>query len=267
MGIIESIILGIVQGLTEFLPVSSSGHLVLMQNVFGVSQPQLFFDVMLHFGTLLAVVVVLWKDIVEIFKNILGKKTWLLVVATIPAVLATLLFKDFFEETFGGKNLGFEFIVTGILLIVAESVYERVSMRKYDDINFTDAIVMGVMQAFAIFPAISRSGAVIAGGLLRRMERRTATRFAFLMSIPGILGSFVMEGWDLMKTGVGHVDWVGTGLGVLFAFVAGIIAVRFMIAFVAQRKLYGFAIYTLILGVLVILDQFVFHIFFKVRPF
>lgn len=267
MGIIESIILGIVQGLTEFLPISSSGHLVLLQNVFGVSEPNLFLDVMLHFGTLLAVVIVLWKDIAEIFKNILGKKTWLLVVATLPAIIATILFKNFFEQTFGGKYLGFEFLVTGILLTIAESVYEQVSSRKYNDISFVDAIVMGVMQAFAIFPAVSRSGATIAGGLLRRMERKTVAKFAFLMSVPGILGSLVMEGADLVKGNIGNVDWVGAGLGVLFAFGAGLLAVKFMIAFVSQKRMYGFAIYTLILGTLVVLDQFVFHIFFKTRPF
>lgn len=267
MGIIESIILGIVQGLTEFLPVSSSGHLVLLQNVFGVSEPQLLLNVLLHFGTLLAVVIVLWKDILDIFKNILGKKTWLLVVATIPAILATIFFKDFFEETFGGKYLGFEFIVTGILLTVAESVYESVGMRKYNDIDYVDAVVMGIMQAFAIFPAISRSGATISGGLLRRMDRKTVAKFAFLMSIPGILGSLVMEGADLVKEGLGNVDWAGAGLGVIFAFASGILAVKFMIAFISQKKMYGFAVYTFILGTLVILDQFVFHIFFKTRPF
>jgi len=263
MGIIESIILGIVQGLTEFLPVSSSGHLVLMQRIFGMSEPQLFLDVMLHFGTLLAVVVVLWKDIVEIFKNILGKKTWLLVVATIPAVIATVLFKDFFEQTFGGEYLGIEFIITGILLTVGESMYESVSMRKYNDINFVDAIFLGIMQAVAIFPAVSRSGAALAGGLMRRMERKTAAKFVFLMSVPGILGAFVMEGADAVKAGLSNVDWVGTGLGVIFAFIAGFIAVKFMIAFVSQKKLYGFAIYTLVLGTLVVLDQYIFHIFFK----
>lgn len=267
MGILESIILGIVQGLTEFLPVSSSGHLVLLQNVFGVSEPQLLLDVLLHFGTLLAVIIVLWKDIADIFKNILGKKTWFLVVATIPAILATIFFKDFFEGTFGGKFLGFEFIVTGILLTVAESVYESVSTRKYNDIDFIDAIVMGIMQAFAIFPAVSRSGATISGGLLRRMDRKTVAKFAFLMSIPGILGSLVMEGADLAKEGLGNVDWISAGLGVIFAFIAGILAIKFMIAFVSQKKMYGFAIYTSILGTLIILDQFVFHIFFKTRPF
>lgn len=264
MSIIEYIILGIVQGLTEFLPVSSSGHLVLLQNIFGLHEPQLFFNVLLHVGTLAAVVFVLWKDIVGIFKNILGKKTWLLIVATIPAVVATLLFGDFFESTYAGQYLGIEFIVTGLILVIAESVYTSVSMRKYDDISYLDAVVMGIMQAFSIFPAISRSGATISGGLLRRMERKTAAKFAFLMSIPGILGGLVVEGKDLLENGgISDIDWVGTILGVIFAFVAGIVAVRFMIAFVSKRKLYGFGIYALILGLLVVLDQYVFHLAFK----
>jgi undecaprenyl-diphosphatase len=264
MSIIEYIVLGIVQGLTEFLPVSSSGHLVLLQNIFGMHQPQLFFDVMLHVGTLAAVVIVLWKDIVDIVKNIFRDKRFLLlVVATIPAVVATLLFGDFFETTYGGKYLGFEFIVSGLLLVVAESVYTSVSMRKYDDISFIDAIVMGVLQAFAIFPAISRSGATISGGLLRRMERKTVAKFAFLMSIPGILGGVVMEGKDVLDSGLAGVDWIGTILGMLFALVAGVLAVRFMIAFVSKKKLYGFGIYTLVLGLLVVLDQYVLHLAFK----
>jgi len=99
------------------------------------------------------------------------------------------------------------------------------------------------------------------------MERKTVAKFAFLMSIPGILGSLVMEGADLAKNGLGKVDWIGAGLGVIFAFAAGILAVKFMIAFISQKKMYGFAIYTLVLGTLVVLDQFVFHVFFKTRPF
>jgi len=267
MNLLESIVLGIVQGLTEFLPISSSGHLVLVQNVFGIREPQLFFNVMLHFGTLAAVALALWKDVAEIFKNILGKKTWLLVVATIPAVLAALFFKDALESTFGGKFLGFEFVVTGLLLTISESVYVSVSVRKYNDVNFIDAVVMGVLQAFAIFPAISRSGAVIAGGLMRGMERKTAAKFAFLMSIPGILGAFVLEGAGAVKAGLGGVNWLATAVGTLFAFAAGYAAVRFMIAFVSKKRLYGFAIYTLLIGLLIVLDQFVFHLVFKTRPF
>ncbi len=266
MGIIESIVLGIVQGLTEFLPVSSSGHLVLLQNVFGIAEPQLFFDVMLHVGTLIAVAVVLWKDLLAIFKNPFGKMTRLLVAATIPAIVAAVLFKDVFEEAFGGKYLGFGFIVTGILLTLAESIYAYVSTRKINNITYKDAVVMGVLQAFAIFPAVSRSGSTISGGLFMGMERRQTAKFAFLMSIPAILGSAVMEGIDAAKAGFAGIDWLGTALGVAFAFAAGFVAVKFMIALISQKRLFGFAIYTFILGGLVVLDQFVFNVFFT-RPF
>jgi len=171
MNIINAIILGIVQGLTEFLPVSSSGHLVLLQKIFKIEEPSLFFDTMLHVGTLIAVVTVLWKDIFEILKNIFQKLTGYLIIATIPAVIAALLFKDAIEEIFvSAKFLGVCFLITSALLATAEVLSRRSKkitptgegQANAVKMNWLHALFIGVMQAFAIPPGISRSGAQLA---------------------------------------------------------------------------------------------------------
>ena len=254
MGILESIMLGIVQGLTEFLPVSSSGHLVLLQNIFGVSEPQLFFDTMLHFGTLIAVVVVLWRNILDLFRKPI--RLLYLVIATIPAIIVTLLFKDFIELTFTGIYLGYGFLLTAIFLTGAELLSGRV--RRKRDINAGVSLAMGAMQAIAIFPAVSRSGSTIAGGLGCGINRREAATFSFLMSIPAILGSVAVQGYEIFKESALPADVLPTIIGMVCAAVSGYFAVKFMIALVSKKKLYGFAIYVAILGILVLLDQNVF---------
>jgi len=255
MGILESIVLGLVQGLTEFLPVSSSGHLVLLQNVFGISEPQLFFDTMLHLGTLIAVVVVMWRSIVDLFRKPFSKLIYL-IIATIPAVVVTLLFKDFIEGTFSGMFLGYGFLLTAIFLTAAELLSSRIRRRK--KINAGIALGMGVMQAVAIFPAISRSGSTIAGGLACGINRREAATFSFLMSIPAILGSVVVQGYEIVKANSMPTDLFPTIIGTVCAAVSGFFAIKFMIALISKKKLYGFAIYVAILGILVLLDQNVF---------
>jgi undecaprenyl-diphosphatase len=263
MGIFEAIALGIVQGLTEFLPVSSSGHLVLMQKIFGTAalegavNPQLiFFDTMLHVGTLLAVVIVLWKDILGLFKKPFTTLLYL-IVATIPAVIFTLLCKDFIEQSFGGQYLGFEFLLTALLLVVAELIARRVGNRR--ELRFGSALVMGVMQAIAILPGISRSGATLSGGLACGVERQKTARFAFLMSIPAILGAAVLNGYDLTKTPGFSIDWAPLIAGVVCAAITGYIAIRFMLALISKKRLWGFAIYVAAVGLFVLLDQYVLH--------
>lgn len=262
MGIIEAIILGIIQGLTEFLPVSSSGHLVLFQNIFDMQgTDMLFFDTMLHVGTLAAVVVVFWADIKSILRHPVQKLTGLLIVATIPAVVATLLFGDFFENAFGGHLLGYGFLLTAVLLTTAELVSMRMEKKK-KKITYPNAVAVGCMQAVAILPGISRSGSTLVGGLFSGIDRNLAARFSFLMSIPVILGSVVYQGYDIIKTGTLHVEVLPTIVGTLFAAIAGFFAVRFMLNLIRKRKLYGFAIYTAVLGFFVILDQYVTHLVF-----
>ena len=265
MNIINAIILGIVQGLTEFLPVSSSGHLVLLQKIFKIQEPSLFFDTMLHVGTLLAVVTVLWKDIFEILKKPIQKLTGFLILATIPAVIAALLFKDAIEEIFTtGKLLGVCFLITAALLVTAELLSRRKnSAAAQPDENgakmtWLHALFIGVMQALAIPPGISRSGATISGSLFCKLDRNFAARFSFLMSIPAILGAVVMQTKDLVKHGSTEGAQFGTAAiitGTITAGIVGFFAVKFMLKIIREKSLFGFAIYTGVLGVVVLVLQ------------
>lgn len=267
MGVFEAIVLGIVQGLTEFLPVSSSGHLVLFQNIFGITGDNLFFDTMLHVGTLVAVVVVFWRDIVAILRHPIQKITLMLIIATVPAVIAALLFGDFFEGAFSGQYLALGFVLTGALLTAAEVFsgwYQKKRARA--EVGTRDAVIMGCMQAVAILPGISRSGSTLAGGLFSGVDRNTLAKFSFLMSIPVILGSVVFQGKDVLEAGLDSVPWGATIVGMLFAGISGYLAVRFMLNIIRKHRLYGFAIYVLALGALVLLDQTVFNVIF-VNPF
>lgn len=260
----EAIILGIIQGLTEFLPVSSSGHLVLFQRIFGMSGDMLFFDTMLHVGTLAAVFIVLWKDIWEIFKNLFGRFTWVLVVATVPAVLAGALLNDFFEGAFEGAYLALGFLITSALLVLSERISAKRQARYTEkgQIKFGTAFGVGCMQAVAIMPGISRSGSTLSGSLMAGLDRSLAASFSFLMSIPVILGSAVLQGYDLLTEGAGEIYLLPTLLGMIAAAASSFLAAKYMLNRIRSKKLYGFAIYTAVLGVLVLLDQLVFHIVF-----
>ncbi len=258
MNIFEAIILGIVQGVTEFLPVSSSGHLVLLQRIFGIDGNVLFFDTMVHVGTLAAVFVALWPSVRDILRRIIQKKTGMLIVATVPAVVFVLLFNKYIDEAFEGKFLGVGFLLTTLVLIVGE-IAARLVRRKKKEPTYPAAIVMGVMQAFAIMPGLSRSGSTIAGGQIMGLKRKDAANFAFLMSIPVILGSIVYQGYDIVSEGAFDTSLILPSIvGMVFAAASGYFAVRFMLGLVKRHRLYGFAIYTAVLGVFVLLDQFVF---------
>jgi undecaprenyl-diphosphatase len=268
MNIINAIILGIVQGLTEFLPVSSSGHLVLLQKIFNIEKPPLFFDTMLHVGTLLAVVTVLWKDIFEILKKPIQKLTGFLILATIPAVIAALLFEDAIEEIFTtGKLLGVCFIITAALLVTAELLSRRnknanSSAAQPDEngakMTWFHALFIGIMQALAIPPGISRSGATISGSLFCKLDRNFAARFSFLMSIPAILGAVVMQTKKLVSHGSTEGAHFGTAaiiVGTIVSAVVGFFAVKFMLKIIKEKSLFGFAIYTGVLGLIVLILQ------------
>ncbi len=259
----QAIILGLVQGITEFLPVSSSGHLVLAEKMMGIDETGIvsFFS-MLHVGTLIAVFIVLRKDILAIFKNIFGKLTWNLLIATIPAILFTLLFHDFIEESFGGGTLGAEFLFTGVLLL-AVMVF-RDGKKRMEDMNWLDALFAGLGQAIAILPAVSRSGASMSALLFRNVKREDAIRFAFLMSIPAILGSFALDLLDIIKGDT----LLTTGMipsiliGVIAAGVSGYAVMRFMLKSLTKKGLAICGIYVSILGVLVFIDQHFSHLIF-----
>jgi len=277
MNVFEAVILGIVQGLTEFLPVSSSGHLVLMQKIFGVTEPALFFDTMLHAGTLLAVFLVLWKDIWVIIRRPIQPLTGLLILATIPTVIAALVFKDAVEHAFeSGQFLGFSFLLTASLLCAAELLSRRQisaqahigdgnGPKKAKDMNWLDALVIGLLQAVAIIPGVSRSGATISGALSRGLDRDFTARFSFLLSIPAILGAVLFQAKDLITDGAAAAGSLGTGAvvaGTAISAIVGFFAIRLMMKIIRERSLFGFAIYTAILGTLVLVDQFLTHLVF-----
>ena len=279
MSIASAVLLGVIQGLTEFLPVSSSGHLVLFQKIFGIEEPALLFDTMLHVGTLAAVIAVLWADIWAILRKLNQPLTAYLIIATIPAVIFALVFKKPIEKAFEtGQFLGLCFLLTSALLAMAELLSKRVArgvsahgnLKKAGEMNWLDALVIGILQAIAIIPGVSRSGATLSGALSRRLNRSFAARFSFLLSIPAILGAAVFQLKDLVKGGKaaslpvsgGGIGTAAIIAGTLSAAIVGFFAVRLMLKIVREKSLWGFAIYTGTLGVLVLVDQLVTHLVF-----
>ncbi|MGE5676851.1 MAG: undecaprenyl-diphosphate phosphatase [Pseudomonadota bacterium] len=261
MNTLQAIILGLVQGLTEFLPISSSGHLVLFQKIFGINEPTLIFDTMVHVGTLAAVVTVLWKEIFSLLKRPFQRLTGLLIAGTLPTVVIALLFKDYIETVFkSGSTLGFEFIITGLILLFAESL--RGGRKHIEETSYLDAAFIGVMQGVAIMPAISRSGLTISGALMRNLDREFAAKFSFLMSIPAILGAAVFQLKDVLEAGAAEVITLPLIAGTLVAAVAGYFSVRFMIVLIKRGSMKIFAYYVFVLGALVLIDQYLTHIFF-----
>ena len=259
MSILEAIILGIVQGLCEFLPVSSSGHLVLLQSIFGIQEGTLFFDAMLHLGTLVAVCVYFRKTLWQMIRHPFSKYPMYIVFATLPTVIVALLFGDFIEAAFSGGFLGVSFLITAVILFITVRMPRQ--KRDLQDMRWYDAGFIGLMQAFAIVPGISRSGSTIMGGTVRGFNHDFVAEFSFLMSIPAILGSCVLEIAKITKTGLGDISISGTIVGMLFAMIAGFFAISIMMRLIRKGKLTAFSVYCAILGVLVLVDQHITHIF------
>ena len=273
-----AMLLGLVQGLCEFLPVSSSGHLLLIQKMFGVTEGAMFFTVMLHLATLIAVFIVYWETLIALIKKPFQKTVGLLIVATIPAVIVALLlkkvapFEAFYAAAEQGKYLGYAFLLTSVLLLISDNVHRyrldesgnRVAFKgkKIKDMRVTDALIIGGMQGVGVLPGVSRSGSTISGALFAGLNRKAAADFSFLMSIPAILGGAVVEIPDALEAGIGDVHWTVIVAGMLVAGLTGYFAIRFMLNAIKKKKLWGFAVYTAVLGVLVIVDQYVTHYFF-----
>jgi undecaprenyl-diphosphatase len=268
MNIFESMLLGAVQGLTEFLPVSSSGHLVLFQKILGISAPVLFFDTLLHGGTLIAVLVVLRKEVWSILRRPFQPLTAYLILGTLPAVALALLFNDTIEAAFeSGSFLGFAFLLTSLFLALAEILSKRTALpRQQGEMNWLDSLLIGIFQAVAIVPGVSRSGSTLSASLGRGLDRDFAARFSFLLSIPAILGALVLQIKDLAGSGgaAGPGDLGAAPLiaGTLIAALVGFFAITFMLKIVRERSLWGFALYTGILGLLVLADRFITGFFF-----
>jgi undecaprenyl-diphosphatase len=254
MTIIQAMILGAVQGITEFLPVSSSGHLVLLQRLMKIDEPALLFDTMVHVGTLGAVVVVLKEEVFALLRKPWQKRTLLLIIATMPTVAVALLFNDAIEAAFqGGALLGPAFLLTAGALTLAELLSGRAGAspekRTMEKMNLPDALVIGLCQSAAILPAVSRSGLTLSGSLLRTIDREDAAKFSFLLSIPAILGALVLQ-LAGSSGGAAQTDGLVLAAGTLTAFLTGLLAINLMLKIVREKRLFGFAAYTAALGIL-----------------
>lgn len=263
MSIIQAMVLGILQGFAEFLPISSSGHLLLLQNIFGIEDNLLTFSVILHIGTLIPVLVIYFDEIIGLIKNPFQKTTFLLILGTLPTVIVVLLFGDAVDNLFNYANfLALGFIVTGILLLITD--YTENGQKKYKDITYKDALFVGLVQAVAVTPGISRSGSTIAGAVARGIDRKSAARFTFLMSIPAVLGAIVLELRAMITgaTDVSTFDVVPMAVGFFASMISGYLAIKIMLKIIVISKLKYFSYYMFVVGVLIFLDQFFTNIVF-----
>ncbi|MDD2233622.1 MAG: undecaprenyl-diphosphate phosphatase [Desulfitobacteriaceae bacterium] len=250
----EALVLGIIQGLTEFFPVSSTGHLYLGRHFFGLDEAGLFLDTMLHLGTLIALLVFYRYEILAIIKKPFSKLTYLLVLGTIPAVIVGVLFKDFFEEiSKTGLTIGWEFLVTGLFLFYADSC--KKGFKKMDQIGYKDALFIGIFQAGAIFPAVSRSGLTIAAALIRKLDRETAAYFSFLLSTPAIFGAILLQSVSLFKGTVEQISAISLIMAIIASGIFGYLAIKWMIGFLKRKSLKVFAVYVCCLGVITLVGQ------------
>ncbi len=281
MAVLIALLLGLVQGLCEFLPVSSSGHLYLVsrltQSAVGEGYFGTLFTVMLHVATLIAVLFVYKDQVLSILRHPIQKLTLHLIIATLPTVAIALILKKFEALDAwldAGNFLGFSFLLTAIFLTVSELLTRRRKPRKsIKTMRWTDALAIGGMQAIGVLPGVSRSGSTIAGALTCGLDRKSAADFSFLMSIPAILGGLVLELYKTVKDptaleGVLTLQFWGLMLlAMLAAAISGYFAVRFMIKLVTKKGLLGFAIYTAVLGIVVILLQVFKVLGFGFTPF
>lgn len=262
MTFLEALILGIVQGLTEFLPVSSSGHLIIVQKLLGVESGIVYFNVAVHFATLIAICIALWEEVLAILKKPFGKMTWMLVIATIPAVFVGLFLNDAFEAvTLSGATVGIGLLVTGVVLLITSRQSE--GKKGIEGLKWYDALIAGIAQAVAIVPGISRSGMTIGANLTLKMKRELAVKFAFLMSIPVILGGFILETYKLVSDGSANLDTLPLITGMVAAGVAGYFAIKLFIRTVIKGKLRVFAWYVFAIAALILVDQFFFGLVFE----
>lgn len=266
MNTLYAAILGIVQGLGEFLPISSSGHINLAQRLLGMGLQEdggsvlTLLTVLLHAGTLIAVIVVFWKDWIGIFRDriIHSRLLGLLILASLPAVGWKVILKALHLQESEGF-LGLAFIVTGCFLLIAEKVSHRGRHSQGEKtVKPRNALVMGCMQALAMMPGISRSGSTILGGVGSGLTKKTAIRFSFMMSAPAILGGLLLEGKDAMETGAFafvRANLLPIAVGVLCAALFGYAAIRVMLKLIEKISLNWFALYVILLGILVLALQ------------
>lgn len=249
MSIWQTLLLGIVQGIAEFLPISSSGHLVIVESLLGSEVENLELNVALHFGTLLSILVVYRRDILPTLRKL--RLVAAIIVATLPVVVVGLFFKDLLEQAFSTPlAAGAGLLVTATLLFITPRLDG--GTRTLDELRLRDALVVGLFQAIAPIPGISRSGSTIFGGLLAGLRRDTATDFSFYIAVPAILGATVLAAKGLLEEGPGETPFTALLVGMVVSFVVGIVSLKALIRIVAGRRLHLFGWYCLIVGLLVL---------------
>lgn len=243
--IFKYILIGIVQGLTEFLPISSSGHIVLFGSLFELDN-LLLLSVVAHIGTLFAVIFCYRKKIGELIKHPFNKTNLYLIIATVPTVIMVLIFNRFLETNFSTRVLVWGFLISAILLAIADFKKDGNKL-----INGKNSLYMGLAQGLALLPGISRSGSTLVCGLLVGVEKQQALDFSFLMSIPVILASAVYEGAKLFTSQI-TVNWVGIFVVMIVSFIFGILSIKIMLKLVKQKRLIYFSFYLILLSLLML---------------
>jgi undecaprenyl-diphosphatase len=271
--IIQAIVLGIAQGLTEFIPVSSDGHLALIPWYLGWEPSGLLFDTMLHWGTLVASLFVFWRDILDLigawFRSITRRSladpnariAWFIIVGSIPAAIVGFLFDDFVESLYADAQVvGLFLLITAIILAVSELVAGRQAHpRTLEQMNLLDSILIGLAQVLALAPGLSRSGTTIATGLVRGIRRDLAARYSFLLGTPIVFGAGLLQLVRALTADASQFtdQWVPIVVGFVAAAVAGIVAIKFLLRYLRNHSLYIFSIYCAVLGLATIAWSFV----------
>jgi undecaprenyl-diphosphatase len=264
MDLFQALILGLVQGATEYIPVSSSAHLVIVPWLLGWPDPSFQFEVLVQWGTLVGVFLFFWADIWAIIKAVLlglkqrkplatfeAKLGWLVVVATVPAAILGLTFKDYFEAAFAAPVFaGGLLILTALLLVIAERFGSRT--LELEKLGWLDAVIVGFWQAAAILPGVSRSGATISGAVLRGYSRPAAARFSFLISIPALLGAGLVALKDLLEAGSLGQELPAITVGFVAAAIAGYVCIRWLLHYLQRHSLYIFAAYCTVFSIVTI---------------
>jgi undecaprenyl-diphosphatase len=245
---VQYVILGIVQGLTEFLPVSSSGHLAILQHIFGITQHAVQLDIVLHLGTTVALLIFFSQDLIRLFKDM--RSILLIMLATAVTGVIAIAGKDFFESLFSSpKYLWFGFIVTGCLLLATQPFMK--GTRK--NITVVDVLIMGVAQAVAIVPSISRSGATVASLLFRGVERQESFRFSFIAAIPAVIGATLLEARHITANATASIGIPALVTGFICSMVTGLLSLWLLKQVIQKAKLHYFSYYCFALAIVVLL--------------
>ena len=264
MSLLEAIIIGIIQGATEFLPISSDGHLVLVPAVFGLTQPDLVLIGLVHAGTLLAILSYFWRDLIAIARDVLAglaqrqplatpnaRLGYFMLLGSIPAGIVGLLALDFFEAQFGSPTVAAAgLLVTAAFLVIGERL--KSGTKSLDRLTWLDALIIGSFQVLALFPGISRSGTTIAAGLGRGLDRPTAARFSFLVGLPAIAGAGLLSIIDIFSA-QGSLPMGHYAAAFVAAAVVGYGCIAFLLNWLKRHTLYPFAIYCAVAGLLYLL--------------